>query len=164
MKNNMNTPATLRLASRWSNGLLPLCIALVCLACGAAFTIAGENLGWIICAISGVAVIQLIFEKCFSISTLTLSHGGFSLYNGANTSSYRWSDIERFSISRNLISPGVVFKLSASGEKNMQPLKLFGSDCLELNSYQQRRLPDEYGLGVRGLMSLMSEWHAQFVR
>ena len=153
---------SLRLISSWSTGLVPAVIALFCFGGGGFLATSGQLLGWFIWAISGAAVTLFIYGKLSKISSLILSQGGFSLHDGTNTSSYRWSDIESFSISRDIFYRNVVFSLSAAGEKRLKPGGIFGSDCLVINSAYQRRLPDEYGLGVEHLKSLMSQWRERY--
>jgi hypothetical protein len=152
--NEERNPSNVSLSSRAPVPIFLIFLILLFFALGVYLILADNKVGWIMAIVSAILVPALILYRAKSIFTLNLAYGGFSIANAGHSSSFIWSDIERFAVSGDRSSRYVSFTLSPSGRRRCSSRDVF----LVTSNGAAPRIPNNFGLSAEKLCELLDEW------
>jgi hypothetical protein len=115
----------------------------------------GDPGGWLVFGFFALCTLISLLQLTTSLSHLRLGQDGFTISVPLRSYSYRWSDIEEFSVSEipEELKGFVVFRFSSSYGKQRVPRKLISTAF----GYEGA-LPDTYGMSPQSLAELMNRW------
>ena len=134
--------------------------ALLFACAGLILAVRGYSIGWCVGLLPSALCLFLLYHRISNYSTLLLTPGGFTYKSTVRTFSFRWSDVQRFSVYGGPLSKYIWFDLSdqALAQLSRTSYRLSSSQVSPDETY----LPDDYGLGKRSLCELLNEWRVRF--
>lgn len=157
MSNNRSfDPLCLRSSN--SRAFLLLAFAFLSFFTGVALLLFGIWPAWILCAL---AIPPVLLYRYNPPSTLMISFGGISVDQFGHTSSFKWNDIEEFSVRKTGSRKLVVICLSRAAIRRGIEKGIYLTRLTDQQGGHRYIIPDNFGYSPEKLRDVLKHWRSR---